>query len=147
AVSSPSAARALDPVTVGLEQRLDLVALIALQLDDAVLHRPADPAARLQRLGQRGEVGVAERQAGDPCHAGAFAALGLAHQAHDAVAAVPRPRAVAADAVGERPPAAGAEPSPVGGVDEPTGCPRRTFAHRCRGWPAAPAVYRMRGSL
>ena len=66
--SRRSAAGQDDVVAVGAEQLDDDVAVVALQLDHAVLRGAADAAALLQPPGQRAQPGVVERHAGDRRH-------------------------------------------------------------------------------
>jgi hypothetical protein len=52
-------------VAVGAQDLEHRVAVVALQLDDAVLDRAADAAALLQAPGELLEAGVVERDVGD----------------------------------------------------------------------------------
>jgi hypothetical protein len=64
----PSAAGALGPQPPGGQGRLHAVAVVSLQLEDAVLHRPPGPAGRLELPGERRHLGPAAGQAGDDGH-------------------------------------------------------------------------------
>src|SRR3954454_15254414 len=75
--SRTSTTGAHDVVAVGLEHRDDRVAMVALQLDDAVLGRPAHAAALLQATGELLEPGVVERDVADGGHGLAAPAGGL----------------------------------------------------------------------
>src|SRR6476619_1626588 len=73
-----SAAGELDVVALGLERLDDRRAVVALQLDDAVLGRAADAAALLEQRGEVLDLGVAQRQVEDGRRGLALAAGGLA---------------------------------------------------------------------
>jgi len=67
------------------EFREEGLAVVALDFDDAVLDRAARAAFLLETLGQGIERRLVQSQTRDERHALAFAALGLARNAHDAV--------------------------------------------------------------
>src|SRR5215217_7464467 len=73
-----SAAGQLDVVALGLEGVDDGLAVVALQLDDAVLGRAADAAALLEPAGELADLLVAEREVEDGRRGLALAAGGLA---------------------------------------------------------------------
>jgi len=79
-----SAARTLGPMPLRVEQRNELVAMIALHLDYAIFHRAAGSACRSQLLSQRGECNRIQCDAANERDALSTSAFGFTRNAHRA---------------------------------------------------------------
>lgn len=91
--------------------------MIALNLDDAFLQRPARAAAAFQRAGELLELALRQGHATDGRHRLATSALALAAHPRNAVAF--GQDALFADATAQRLTALGTMPAGIGGIDQP----------------------------
>src|SRR5579871_281336 len=112
-----SAARPLGRDAAPGEFRDDAVAMFALDFDDRAAQRAAAAAGLLQGPGERLELGLRQRQPGHDRHALAGPALRLAPDPHRAGPGR-LARDAPADALGDRPHAAGAHPAAARRVHE-----------------------------